>query len=128
MLKLAIRALLVLFVSVAASGCIALAFGAAGAAAGVTYVKGDLKDKIDRPVRDVHAATIAALHQLALPIYEHQAERSSARLHSEYSDDKDIWINIESISTRTSKISIRVGLTGNQRRSVQILDAIKANL
>ena len=50
-----------------ASGCVALAVGAVGGAAGVTYAKGKLTDKLDAPVAQVHAATVMALHRSTVP-------------------------------------------------------------
>ena len=128
MLNPASRTILVLFAIASGSGCIALALGAVGGAAGVTYVKGNLTDKLDHSAGAVRAAAVMALEEMALPIYENEVDLSSARLRSEFADDKDVWITIKSITAGSSKITIRVGITGHQRRSVRILDTIKANL
>lgn len=123
-----VRSLCVLVLLSSASGCIALALGAAGGAAGVTYVKGKLTDRIDAPIAQVHAATIMAIEGRGLPIHDDELHGASAKVRSETNDDKNIWINIESITPGSSKITIRIGATGNQHRSVDLLEAIKANL
>ena len=122
------RSLCVLILLSSASGCIALALGAAGGAAGVTYAKGKLTDRIDAPVAQVHAATMMAIEERGLPIHDDQLYGSSAKVRSETDDDKNIWINITSITPDSSKITIRIGATGNHHRSVDLLEAIKANL
>ena len=111
-----------------APGCIALAIGAAGGAVGITYAKGDLTDRLEAPVAEVYSAAIRALEDEGLPIYENELGASSAKLRSEYADDKKVRIDINAISAASSKISIRVGAIGNQRRSIRLLDSIKAKL
>lgn len=123
-----IRALCVLVLMSSASGCVALAIGAAGGAAGVTYAKGKLTDRLDAPIAQVHAATIMALEGQGLPIHGDEFHGASAKVRSETVDYKDIWINIESITPGSSKITIRVSAKGNHPRQVTLLDAIKANL
>lgn len=128
MLKLLRGALCALVLTAATSGCIALAVGAAGGAAGITYLKGDMTDKLDGTVAEVHAATLMALEELDMPIHESDLESYAAKIRTRYSDEKTVWIDIETINSASSKITLRVGATGNQRRSLHILDAIKANL
>lgn len=122
------RSVSVLAILFFASGCIALAIGAAGGVVGVTYAKGKLTDKLDASVVQVHAAAVMALEEQALPIHEDEIDGATAKLKSKTAENKTIWINIESISPRSSKITIRVGATGDHPRSIGLLDAIKANL
>ncbi len=123
-----VRSLCVLVLLSSTSGCIALALGAAGGAAGVTYAKGKLTDRVDAPVAQVHAATIMAIEERGLPIHDDQLYGSSAKVRSETVDDKNIRVDITSITPDSSKVTIRIGATGNQHRAVDLLDAIKANL
>lgn len=123
-----IRVLCAFVLMSSVSGCVALAVGAAGGAAGVTYAKGKLTDRVDAPIAQVHAATIMALEGQGLPIHDEELDGASAKVRSETADDKTIWIDIESITPGASKITIRVGVKGNHPRQVTLLDAIKANL
>jgi hypothetical protein len=123
-----IRFLAVLLTFSTMPGCVALAVGAAGGAAGVVYVKGRLVDKVNAPVERVYNATLAMLNAKGLPIREKRVDISSANVRSEYANDDDIRIEIDAITSEVSEIRIRVGLTGDQDRSLDLLEGIKARL
>lgn len=127
-LRTALRPLVALLVMSSFSGCVALAVGAAGGAAGVVHVKGRLVDKINAPVERVYNASLSMLAAKGLPVIEQRADVASARIKSEYKDDKDIWIEIEAITSEVCEIRIRVGLTGDQDRSIDLLEGIKSRL
>lgn len=126
--RIVLKTLCLALVMTTSPGCIALAIGAAGGAAGITYAKGDLKDRLEAPVAEVYSAAVLALEEEGLPIYENEVRSSSAKLRSEYPDDKKVRIDITAISAASSKITIRVGATGNHIRSIGLLDSIKAKL
>jgi hypothetical protein len=110
------------------SGCVALAVGAAGGAAGAVYVKGRVVDKVDAPVERVYNATLSMLGSKDLPVLEKRVDIASANVRSEYSNDDDIRIEIEAITSEVSEIRVRVGLTGDQDRSLDLLEGIKSRL
>ncbi len=110
------------------SGCVALAVGAAGSAAGVVYVKGRLQDNLDASVQRVYNASLAMLAAKGLPVREKEVDAGSAWIRSEYKDGEDIRIDIDAVTSEVSEIRIRVGLTGDQGRSIDLLDGIKARL
>jgi len=110
------------------SGCVALAVGAAGGAAGAVYVKGRLVDKVDAPVERAYNATLSMLGSKGLPVLEKRADIASAFIRSEYKDDKDIRIEIEAVTSEVCEIKIRVGLTGEHSRSLDLMNGIKARL
>ena len=58
------------FVGLLCSGCLALAVGAAGGAAGAIYVMGKLKDELNYPVH----ATVAAMNDLELKLSEDKVD------------------------------------------------------
>jgi hypothetical protein len=119
---------LIIVAAACVSGCVALAVGAAGGAAGAVYVKGRLVETVDAPVERVYNATLAMLDAKGLPTLEHKADIASANVRSEYTDDEDIRIEIEGITSEVSEIRIRVGLTGDHDRSVDLLEGIKSRL
>lgn len=121
-------ALAVLVTMGAVSGCVALAVGAAGSAAGVVYVKGRLQDNLNAPVERVYNASLAMLNAKGLPIREQRADVGSANIRSKYGGGDDIRIEIKAITSEVSQIRIRVGLTGDHNRSLDLLDGIKARL
>ena len=119
---------LCVFVGLFCSGCLALAVGAAGGAVGAVYVIGKLKDKVDHPMPVVHEATVAALNDLELKLSEDKVDKLSAHMESEFSDDAHVWIDLESVSDSRCRLTIRVGLSGDEVRSRKIYDTIKQHL
>lgn len=119
---------LCVFFGLFCSGCLALAVGAAGGAAGAVYVMGKLKDEVNHPVPVVHEATVAAMNDLELKLSEDKADKVSAHMESEFSDATRVWIDLESVSDSRCRLTIRVGLSGDEIRSRKIYDTIKQHL
>jgi hypothetical protein len=117
-----------LCVSAFCSGCLALAVGAAGGAAGAVYVMGKLKDELNHPLPVVHEAAVAAMNDLELKLSEDRADRISGHMESEFSDGAHVWIDLESVSDSRCRVTIRVGLAGDEVRSRKIYDTIKQHL
>ena len=112
------------------SGCAValLGVGAGAGVAGATYVMGKLEDEVDAPVPKVQRATVAALKSLGLPVDKERGDKLAAELESETADQKKVWVSITSLTSSRSKIVIRVGLLGDEVRSRQILQAVRARL
>src|SRR5215510_11385213 len=110
------------------SGCLALAVGAAGGAAGAVYVTGKLKDEVNHPASVVREATVAAMNDLELRLSEDKVDKASAHMESEFSDDTHIWIDLESVQDSRCRLTIRVGFSGDEVRSRKIYDTIKQHL
>ena len=112
------------------SGCAValLGVGAGAGVAGATYVMGKLEDEFDAPVPKVQRATVAALKSLGLPVDKERGDKLAAELESETADQKKVWVSITSLTSSRSKIVIRVGPLGDEVRSRQILQAIRARL
>lgn len=110
------------------SGCLALAVGAAGGAAGAVYIMGKLQEELNYPVPVVHEAAVAAMKDLELRLSEDKADKLSAHMESEFSDGARVWIDLDSVSDSRCRLTIRVGLTGDEVRSRKIHDKIKQHL
>jgi len=110
------------------SGCVALFVGAAGGAAGTVYVMGKLTEELRYDVPVVHGAAQAAMKELGLALSEDRADTLSAHMESEFSDRAHVWIDLESIGESQTRVTIRVGLTGDEVRSKKILETIKHSL
>jgi RNase adaptor protein for sRNA GlmZ degradation len=119
---------LCVYLSALCSGCLALAVGAAGGAAGAVYVMGKLQDEVNRPLPVVHEAAVAAMKDLELKLSEDRIDKISAHMESAFSDGPHVWIDMESVSDSRCRITIRVGLTGDEVRSRKIYEAIKQHL
>jgi Protein of unknown function (DUF3568) len=110
------------------SGCVALFFGAAGGAAGTVYVMGKLTEELTYDVPAVHGAALNAMKKLGLTLSEDRADTLSAHMESEFADRAHVWIDLESVGESRTRVTIRVGFTGDEVRSRKILDTIKQSL
>jgi hypothetical protein len=117
-----------MYFAITFAGCAALLLGGAAGAGSVVYVKGQLKEDIAASVPAVHKASISALKDLNLPIIEDDHDKLSAKIKSRFANGDSVWIEIESVTAESSKITIRVGALGDQYKSRQILDGIHRHL
>ena len=115
-------------VGLTCSGCFALAVGAAGGAAGAVYMLGKLTDEVPHDVSVVHAAASDALNDLGLKPSEDRADKLTAHIKSEFADGTNIWIDMQSIGDDRTKLTVRVGVTGDEVRARKIHEAIKRHL
>ena len=124
---LACRMVLALALMAPLSGCF-LVLGAGVGVGGAVYVMGKLQEDITAPVGKVHTAARAALADLGLKVLEDKGDAMTAHLESEFADGKRVWIDVDKTTDTVSTLTIRVGLTGDEARSREILAKIKAHL
>lgn len=110
------------------AGCIPLVVGAGAGAAGTVYVMGKLEERLEASVPKVQEASLAGLKDLDLPIHKNKGDKLSAEIESETADGKNIFVNVDFVSDNLSKLSIRVGISGDEQRSREILRSIKRHL
>jgi hypothetical protein len=110
------------------SGCVALVVGAAAGAGGAVYVMGKLEEEVAHPVPTVHQAVLKGLQELQLPTLENKVDQLTARLESQLADERRIWINLEAVDKNRTRLTIRVGLMGDEPQSRRILEAVKKHL
>ena len=110
------------------SGCFALLVGAAAGAGGVIWAKGKIEQEFNVPLEKVYNASLKALKKLELPIVLDRKDQLTAKLESRFSDGANIWIIIESLSSKTTKVSVRVGRMGDEKRSREIMEMIERYL
>jgi len=103
------------------TGCVAIVAGGAAGAGAVVYVKGELQEDINASATRVHRATVVALKQLDLPLIENAHDKMSSKIKSRFADGDDVWIDIEAVTSESSKITIRVGIMGNENKARTIL-------
>ncbi len=125
--KLLSLALVVAF-SVFCSGCIPLLVGAAAGAGGIIWVKGKLKQEILEPLDVVHAAAVKGLQKMELPVIVDNKDQLTAKLESEFADRARVWIDLEALTDKSTRIEIRVGTLGDEQRSREILNSIEQYL
>jgi hypothetical protein len=110
------------------SGCLALAVGAAGGAASAAYVYGKLSDELNHEVPVVHGAATQAMNDLDLKLSEDRSDKLTAHMKSEFADGTNVWIDMQSIADDRTKLTVRVGVTGDEVRARKIHEAIKRHL
>ena len=117
-----------LVIGLAGTGCVALMVGAAGGVAGAVYVMGKLSDELPQDVPTVHRAVLAGLGDLDLKPSEDRVDQLSAHMESAFADGEHVWIDLDAASESRTKLTIRVGITGNEMRARRIHDAMKRHL
>ena len=108
-------------------GCFAAAVGV-GAVGTVAYIKGDLEAYEAENVSTVYDAAKKAASELGLTVTKEYKDVLSAEIIARDSEDRKTTIKIKATSPKTTKLSIRVGILGNEARSSFIYQKIHDNL
>jgi hypothetical protein len=129
--------LVLLALALGSAGCLAAAVGAAaagGAAAGYLYYKGALYRDYPAGLADSQAAVHAALADLQLPLVGEEPDADHVEVTSRTGDGSTIKVYLEAIPSRipaegpVTRISVRVGLAGDEVVSARVLDQVSARL
>jgi hypothetical protein len=86
-----------------------LAGAAAGGAGTAVWLSGKLTQVYNVPYEKAVKASERALAALKLKIIKETSEAQVTQLKSEYTDGKDIWIDIKKVTDYSSKVEVRVG-------------------
>lgn len=112
--------------AVAIQGCVVAAVGAGMGT--VAYVMGDLEVVEAKDIGTVYEATEKALEQLELNVTKKAKDATAAVIVARDAMDKKIKIRLSAKPDKITKLSIRVGMFGNEAKSRLIYDQIKKNL
>lgn len=119
-------ALLLVALSITATGC-ALLLGA-GAGAGVyAWIEGNLKATYDVALPEAWEASRQALQQLGIKADVEQHDAFSGALKATMADGRELSIAVTRVADTKTEVAIRVGL-GDRRISETIHARIAANL
>lgn len=118
------------------SGCVFLLIPAAiGIAGGIGIGIGTAKWMSDKLVEEVpydFAKTAQGvrdgLKSMQLIIVKESDTDTLVQFNSKYSDGRTVWINVEHIKDKVSKLEVRVGVWGGQKEARVILDGILSQL
>jgi len=118
--------ILLFCVPVAVGGCVAAAIGAG--AGTVAYIRGDLETIEPASLSKVYIASGKAVQKLELNVISRQKDELSATIEVRDAQDKKITIKLKATAENATKISIRIGLFGDEAKSRMIYNKIKENL
>jgi len=109
-------------------GCVALLAGAVGGAGTGVWLSDKLTQEVNVPSDKCLSAVKSALKALRLQITKETVKEEVAQVMGKYSDGRTIWIDINRVSQRVSRIEVRVGVPGDKEAARKILDKINRNL
>jgi hypothetical protein len=110
----------------ASGGCMLLV--GAGAAVGTTmYAEGSLTVMMDKNPPQIADATKAAFHDLGIGQGAVSVTAGQATLEGIYGSDS-VKVTIEKQGDNVSKVWVRIGTFGDEQKSLNIYDKIKAHL
>ena len=116
------------FLLVNMCGCIALLVGAAAGTGTAVWLSGKLSQEVNVSFERSLEASKSALKSLKLSITKETVKEDLAQVMSNYTDGKTIWIDINRVSKTTSRIEVRVGVTGDKEAAHKVLDRIRRYL
>lgn len=117
-------------VALALGGCVAAAVGA-GAAAGVgtyAFVTGKLTANVDGSLNDSYDASLKAVRELEFSGVTSQKDVFQGWVECQMADKTPVRIDLEKKTDEHTEVKVRVGTFGDEKKSVLILDKIRANL
>jgi len=112
-------------------GCAAVIAAVAGAGIGVAtyaYVTGDLKIEYPCPYDAVWAAALQALQDLDITVEETIKDGISGTIKAKRANDTPVHIKVKREAEETTIVKIRVGVFGNKKESIIIMEAIDKHL
>ncbi len=121
--------LMLVAVAVVSSGCPLLVAAGVGGAGAAAYYGGRLEQTMEATVSETCEAAVSALEGEGLPLYEKKVDSATAHIESEYADGKNVWIDADRISEKSTKVTVRVGgVVPDKQRAFDIMDAIEKRL
>ncbi len=110
------------------SGCAAVVAGAAAGVGTYAYVTGELKSTLDAPMAATAKATRGGLEDLQFFAVEEKHDAMVGEAKAKMADDTRVTVSLKRVTDSTTEVRIRVGVMGSEKKSLEILDAIKKRL
>jgi hypothetical protein len=105
-------------------GCFALFAGAAAGAGTALWLSDKLTQQVNAPYEQTIRATKSALESLKLAMTKETRDVNITQIKAKYTDDREIWIDIRPVTESSTRIDVRVGMTGDKVASDKILKQI----
>jgi hypothetical protein len=109
-------------------GCALLLAGAVGGAGTAVWLGGKLSKQVEVPKDKAVVASKKAMKALDLTITKETTKEDVVQLIGEYSDGRQVWIDVRALSSASSKIEVRVGATGDKGAAEEIMNKISRYL
>jgi predicted phage tail protein len=110
-------------------GCVALLAGAAAGAGTKVWLSGKLTQEFNAPYERAINAAEEALRSLKLEVAKVVKEEDVTQIRSQYTDGKEIWIDIRKITDNSTKVEVRVGAVNSDKIAAdKILKQIQVHL
>jgi len=110
-------------------GCVALLVGAGAGAGTAIWLSDKLTQQFNAPYGRTVRAAEDALKSLKLAILKESKEEHTTQLKSEYTNGKEVWIDIHKITDNSTKVDVRVGaVSPDKEAATKILKAIQQHL
>jgi hypothetical protein len=121
---------IVLGLPLVVSGCavVFLVGGAVAGAGAVMWTRGWLQETSLEPVGRVHRAARAALTDFKVTLEDDRVDPTTGFLAGYLPDDRRVEVKTKVVAEKSTRLSIRVGLWGDQDASLRILERIKKHL
>ena len=121
--------------TLANSGCLLIAAGAAGGAAvGYAYANGRVYETYNANFGDAWAATQTSVRELGMPIVKEERNADGGFLESRTADNETVRIYVDALPSRIpaegslSRVSVRVATFGDKPFSNRLLDQVGLHL
>ena len=122
------RYLLLGFLLLAAScscGCAALFVGGAG---GALYYKGALREDLNAPLDEVWEASVSTVEEMGLDITDKTKDGLAGAIVAMRADGKEVRIVLKALQGEITRVTMRIGVLGDQETSRLLLEMIKEKL
>ncbi len=106
------------------TGCVAVV-AASAAGAGVAWVRGALETTLEADLDRAYRATQSALRDLEFAVVSERKSGVDAAVFARTARDKRVEVVLERTGDKSTRVSIRIGVFGDESLSLAVLERIK---
>ncbi|MFA5038336.1 MAG: DUF3568 family protein [Candidatus Omnitrophota bacterium] len=110
------------------NGCVALVGAAAGGAGTATWLGGKLMEDVNTTMERSHRASRSATKALGMTVTKETVKDSVIQLVGQTEFERPFWIDITPVTSKQTRIAVRVGVPGDKEASQELLDRILSYL
>lgn len=110
------------------AGCVFLLAGAAGGAGTAVWLSGKMTQDVHVSMDKAAAAAKKVASAKEFSIVKETKKDDVIQLIGEYSDGRQVWIDIHRVTAGSSRIEVRVGATGDKGAAEKIMTKIQRYL